>query len=130
MSWRFEEFVRGALGNEKGIISDDLDIRPKAELDVILTEHLGIRPAHQWCAPDCIPIGQGMHEIRWNCNKTEYRAYGSFGQNAVFRIWIIATKSRTRKGKQKTDPPNAIEKARKRKSDFELHHIGKVREYD
>lgn len=130
MNWKFEEYVRGSPGNDKGIITDDLEAAPQAELDVILTEHLGIAEASEWGLPDYLPLGDGMGEIRWTCNKVEYRAYGSFGSGKVFRIWLIATKSRKRKGKQITDPPDAIEKARKRKKDFSNQKIGRVRRYE
>jgi hypothetical protein len=130
MIWSFEEFVRGSTGNEKGIVSDDLDAGPKAELDVILTEHLGLKIAREWTMPDYLPLGDGLGEIRWNCNRVEFRAYGSFEKGMVFRIWLIATKSRKRKGKQLTDPPDAVEKARKKKRDYENQQIGKVRRYE
>ena len=130
MIWKFEEFVRGSIGNDKGIIADDLEVVAQAELDVILTEHLGIMPASGWGLPDYRPLGDGMGEIRWDCNNVEYRAYGSFEQGMVFRIWLTATKTRKRKGKQATDPPDAIEKARKRRKDFVNQGIGRVRRYE
>lgn len=129
MFWKFEEFVRGSPGNDKGIISNDLQAAAQAELDVILTEHLGISKASEWGLPDYSPLGDGMGEIRWHSNKIEYRAYGSFESGMVFRIWLVATKARKRKGKQTTDPPDAIEKARKRRRDFSHRKIGRVRQY-
>jgi hypothetical protein len=129
MIWKFEEFVRGSIGSDKGIITDDLVAASQAELDVILTEHLGIVPASAWGLPDYAPLGDGMGEIRWDCKKVAYRAYGSFEIGMVFRIWLVATKTRKRKGKQTTDPPDAIEKAKKRRRDFVNQGIGRVRPY-
>jgi hypothetical protein len=129
MIWTFYEFVHGGEDAQRGIISDDLSMDVQAELDVILAEHLGIKMNHEWGLPDYLNIGSGMGEIRVTVGKVEHRIYGSFAPGRKFRMWLVATKRRVRKGKQATDPPNAIEKARKRMRDFELHRIGRVRIY-
>ena len=130
MIWTFEEYVLGSQGNEHGIISNDLDDSAEGELYVVLSEHLGIYPASEWGMPHYLPIGGGMGEIRWKCADKQFRAYGSFADGKRFRIWMIATKDRKRKGHQATDPPEAIEKARKRRKEFELHRIGRLRVYE
>lgn len=127
MIWRFDEFVHG--GEPKGIISDDMPKDAEAELWIVITEELGIKQHHQWPQKTFIPLGDSMGEIRFTSNKTEYRVYGSFAPGRVFRMWMYATKNRKRKGKQATDPPDAIEKARNRKRNYELHNIGKLRQY-
>jgi len=129
MDWRFDEFVHGSQDRPRGIVSGDLEAAPRAELDVILSEHLGIKPYHEWTLPHYQRIGDGLGEIRFKVNNIQYRVYGSCGGEKVFRMWLVATKSRIRKGKQKTDPPNAIDKARTRKRAYELHKIGGLKEY-
>lgn len=113
----------------RGIIADDMSPAPQAELDIILTEHLGIKMNHEWGKPHYVPLGDGLGEIRFAVGNVEYRVYGSFATGRTFRMWLVATKHRKRKGKQSTDPPNAIEKARDRKRNYELHRIGKLRTY-
>lgn len=128
MLWRFDEFVHG-VESLRGIIKDDMAVGPRAELDVILTEHLGIREIAGWKKPYYLSLGDGLGEIRFTVDNVEYRIFGSFGGRGVFRMWLAATKHRKRKGKQATDPPDAIEKARKRKRDFEIHRKGMLRPY-
>jgi hypothetical protein len=128
MLWRFDEFVHGS-DPLKGIIADDMPEDAEAELWVILTEQLGIRMNHAWPQKLFIPLGDNLGEIRFTCNKLEYRVYGSFAPGRVFRMWLYATKNRKRKGNQATNPPNAIDKARDRKRNYELHGIGRLRQY-
>jgi hypothetical protein len=133
MIWRFDEFVHGVVG-DRGIIKDDFPAGPRAELDVIITEHLGIKKYHDWGLPDFKPLDDGLGEIRFSYGGIAYRVFGSCAGKApdgksVYRLWLTATKNRKRKGKQSTDPPDAIEKAKKRRREYELHNIGRLRPY-
>lgn len=126
MDWKFYEFVHGVV-SDRGIIEEDMEPAPKAELYIILTEDLGIKTADEWGLPSYRPLDNGLGEIRFNVKNVQYRVFGSFAPNRCYRLWQVATKARKRKGKQATDPPNAIDQARKRKKDYELHHMGKIR---
>lgn len=129
MIWRFDEFVHGVV-SERGIISSDMPADARAELFVILTEHLGVEQYIEWPKRrEFKPLGDGMGEIKFSCGNLEYRIYTSLGVGTICRMWLVATKNRKRKGMQATDPPDAIAKAKKRKIDFETHNLGRLRTY-
>lgn len=127
--WHFKEYVHGVV-TPRGIVSGDLNPGARAELDVILTQILGIRRTADWGLPWYRPLGGGLGEIRYSVAGVEYRVYGSFSYGMTFRMWMVATKTRKRKGKQATDPPDAIEKAKRRKDEFEQRGSGLLRDYE
>jgi hypothetical protein len=127
--WHFKEYVHGVVA-QRGIISDDLDAAARAELDVILTEILGLKRAVDWGLPWYRPLGGGLGEIRFSAGGVEHRVFGSFSYGMNFRMWIAATKARKKKGRQATDPPNAMETARRRREDYEQRGMGALRDYE
>jgi hypothetical protein len=127
--WHFEEFVHGSA-TPRGVLADDLNAAARAELDVILTENLGIKKAQEWGLPDYRPLGKGLGEIRFTVSNVEYRVYGSFFPGMKFRMWMVATKARKKRGRQATNPPDAIDTARKRRDNYEGRGIGELRDYE
>lgn len=111
--WRFMDYCSEAGNNliEEWYRDQSEDVQ--ADFDLTL-KNLSIAP--DWRGmKEFKSLGvEGMCEIRFTTKNVQYRPAGSFGPgDHVFTIWIGCTK------KQRIyNPPDAFEKALKRKRDF------------
>lgn len=114
--WRFMDYCSEAGNNLIEEWYEDQDPAVQADFDTVLKT---LSMAQSWHGmQEFKALGDGLYELRFKTGRVQYRPAGSFGPGRmVFTIWIGCCKKMNI-----YDPPDAFERAKKRRS---LHQQGK-----